>query len=194
MMNLITAIVMASGFSKRMGLNKLLMKYNNKFLIEYTLEKISQCDFAEKIIVTQYEEIEKLTDNFKVVINENAHKGQSESIKLGVKSSEKCDGYMFFVADQPLISQNDIEKLIKVFRENKDFIVIPKYKEKHGNPVIYPSLYKEEILRLEGDKGGKSIIKSSNKIKYVEVEEDTLFDIDNKDDFNKLLMRKGRNE
>ncbi|MCI6458571.1 MAG: molybdenum cofactor cytidylyltransferase [Clostridium sp.] len=193
-MNLITAIVMASGFSKRMGLNKLLMKYNDKFLIEHTLEKISQCDFAEKIIVTQYEEIEKLTDNFKVVINENAHKGQSESIKLGVKSSEKCDGYMFFVADQPLINQKDIEKLIRVFRENKDFIVIPKYKEKRGNPVIYPSLYKEEILRLEGDKGGKSIIKSSNKIKYVEVEEDTLFDIDNKDDFNKLLMRKGDNE
>ena len=191
---MITAIVMASGFSKRMGLNKLLMKYNDKFLIEHTLEKISQCDFAEKIIVTQYEEIEKLTDNFKVVINENAHKGQSESIKLGVKSSEKCDGYMFFVADQPLINQKDIEKLIRVFRENKDFIVIPKYKEKHGNPVIYPSLYKEEILRLEGDKGGKSIIKSSNKIKYVEVEENTLFDIDNKDDFNKLLMRKGDNE
>ena len=191
---MITAIVMASGFSKRMGLNKLLMKYNDKFLIEYTLEKISQCDFVEKIIVTQYEEIEKLTNNFKVVINENAHKGQSESIKLGVKSSEKCDGYMFFVADQPLINQKDIEKLIRVFRENKDFIVIPKYKEKHGNPVIYPSLYKEEILRLEGDKGGKSIIKSSNKIKYVEVEEDTLFDIDNKDDFNKLLMRKGDNE
>ena len=191
---MITAIVMASGFSKRMGLNKLLMKYNDKFLIEHTLEKISQCDFAEKIIVTQYEEIEKLTDNFKVVINENAHKGQSESIKLGVKSSEKCDGYMFFVADQPLINQKDIEKLIRVFRENKDFIIIPKYKEKRGNPVIYPSLYKEEILRLEGDKGGKSIIKSSNKIKYVEVEEDTLFDIDNKDDFNKLLMRKGDNE
>ena len=191
---MITAIVMASGFSKRMGLNKLLMKYNDKFLIEYTLEKISQCDFVEKIIVTQYEEIEKLTNNFKVVINENAHKGQSESIKLGVKSSEKCDGYMFFVADQPLINQKDIEKLIRVFRKNKDFIIIPKYKEKRGNPVIYPSLYKEEILRLEGDKGGKSIIKSSNKIKYVEVEEDTLFDIDNKDDFNKLLMRKGDNE
>lgn len=196
MINLITAIVMASGFSKRMGLNKLLMKYNNKFLIEYTLEKISQCDFAQKIIVTQYEEIEKLIEdlNFKVVINENAHKGQSESIKLGVKSSKRCDGYMFFVADQPLINKKDIEKLIRVFRENKDFIVIPKYKEKCGNPVIYPSLYKEEILRLEGDKGGKSIIKSSNKIKYVEVEEDTLFDIDNKDDFNKLLMRKGHNE
>ena len=193
---MITAIVMASGFSKRMGLNKLLMKYNNKFLIEYTLEKISQCDFAQKIIVTQYEEIEKLIEdlNFKVVINENAHKGQSESIKLGVKSSKRCDGYMFFVADQPLINKKDIEKLIRVFRENKDFIVIPKYKEKCGNPVIYPSLYKEEILRLEGDKGGKSIIKSSNKIKYVEVEEDTLFDIDNKDDFNKLLMRKGHNE
>ena len=49
--------------------------------------------------------------------------------------------------------------------------------------------YKEDILNLEGDKGGKSIIKSSDKIKYVDVCENTLFDIDNIDDFNNLLKR-----
>ena len=40
MINLISAIIMASGFSRRMGKNKLLMKYNDKFLIEYTLDTI----------------------------------------------------------------------------------------------------------------------------------------------------------
>lgn len=196
MINLISAIIMASGFSNRMGKNKLLMKYNDKFLIEHTLDIISQCNFKEKILVTQYKEVKKLGEklNFKVVINKYPNKGQSESIKLGVGNSSESEGYMFFVGDQPLLNKNDIEKLIKVFKEDTSYIVIPKYKERYGNPVIYPSIYKEQILNLQGDKGGKSIIKSSDKIKYVEVLENTLFDIDNIDDFNNLLKRRAENE
>lgn len=191
MINLISAIVMASGFSKRMGQNKLLMKYKNKCLIEHTLGIVSNCNYKEKILVTQYEEIKKIGKKlkFKVVMNKYPNKGQSESIKLGVKNCDKSEGYMFFVGDQPLLNKNDIEKLIKVFKEDTSFIVIPKYKERLGNPVIYPSIYKEQILKLEGDKGGKSIIKSSDKIKYVDVCENTLFDIDNIENFNNLLSR-----
>lgn len=179
-----------------MGQNKLIMKYNNKFLIEYTLNIISRCDFRSKILVTQYDEIKELGEklNYKVVTNKFPNKGQSESIKLGVENSPQCEGYMFFVGDQPLINKEDIERLIKVFKEDKNYIVIPKYKDKTGNPVIYPSIYKKQILNLEGDKGGKSIIKSSHKIKYVNVSENTLFDIDNIDDYNNLLERKAENE
>ena len=179
-----------------MGKNKLLMKYNNKFLIEHTLNIIDECDFKNKILVTQYNEIKELGEklNYKVVINNYPNKGQSETIKLGVKNSPKCDGYMFFVGDQPLINKIDIEKLIKIFKEDKSYIVIPKYNDKQGNPVIYPSSYKEDILNLNGDKGAKSIIKCSHKIKYVNVSENTLFDIDNINDFNNLLERKVENE
>lgn len=191
MINLISAIIMASGFSSRMGENKLLMKYNDKFLIEYTLDTISKCNFKDRVIVTQYKAIKEIGDklNFKVVINQQPNKGQSESIKLGIKNCKESEGYMFFVGDQPLLEGKDIEKLIEVFNEDTSYIVIPKYKEHYGNPVIYPKKYKKDILNLEGDKGGKSIIKSSDKIKYVNVCEDTLFDIDYIDDFNNLLKR-----
>lgn len=193
---MISAIIMASGLSRRMGQNKLLMKYNDKFIIEHTLNTICELDFKSKILVTQYNEIKELGKklNYKVVNNTSPSMGQSESIKLGVENSPKCDGYMFFVGDQPLLNKNDIQKLIKVFKEDSNYIVIPKYKDKSGNPVIYPSIYKEQILKLEGDKGGKSIIKSSDKIKYVNVSENTLFDIDNIDDFNNLLKRRVENE
>lgn len=196
MINLISAIIMASGFSRRMGKNKLLMKYNDKFLIEYTLDTISKFDFKEKIIVTQYEKIKEIGENlnFKVVINKQPNNGISESIKLGIKNCDKSKGYMFFVSDQPLLDKNDIEKLIKEFEKDTSFIIIPKYKESFGNPVIYPKKYKEQILNLEGDKGGKSIIKSSDKIKYVNVCENTLFDIDNINDFNNLIKRETKYE
>lgn len=196
MINLISAIIMASGFSRRMGKNKLLMKYNDKFLIEYTLDIISKFDFKEKIIVTQYEKIKEIGEslNFKVVINKYPNKGISESIKLGLKNCGESEGYMFFVSDQPLLDKNDIQKLIKAFEKDTSFIIIPKYKDKCGNPVIYPKKYKEQILSLEGDKGGKSIIKSSDKIKYVNVCENTLFDIDNINDFNNLIKRETKYE
>ena len=131
MINLISAIIMASGFSSRMGENKLLMKYNNKFLIEYTLDVISKCSFNDKIIVTQYKRIKEIGEklNFKVVINEHANKGQSESIKLGIENCKVSEGYMFFVGDQPLLEGKDIEKIIEVFNEDTSYIVIPKYKE-----------------------------------------------------------------
>ena len=179
-----------------MGKNKLLMKYKNKFLIEHTLNIINECNFENKILVTQYNEIKAIGKklNYDIVMNTSPNKGQSESIKLGVKNSPKCDGYMFFVGDQPLINKSDIEKLIEVFKEDKSYIVIPKYNNKQGNPVIYPSSYKEDILHLKGDKGGKSIIKSSDKVKYVNVSENTLFDIDNINDFNNFLERKAENE
>ena len=191
MIILISAIIMAAGFSRRMGENKLLMKYNNKFLIEHTLDIISKCNFNDKVIVTQYDKIKIIGENlnFKVIINDYPNKGQSESIKLGIKNCKESEGYMFFVGDQPLLNKNDIEKLIEVFNEDTNYIVIPKYKEYCGNPVIYPKQYKNHILNLEGDKGGKSIIKSSDKVKYVNVCENTLFDIDNIDDFNNLLKK-----
>ena len=147
-MSLISAIIMASGFSRRMGENKLLMKYNNKFLIEYTLDVISKCNFKDKLIVTQYEKIKEIGENldFKVVKNKYPNRGISESIKLGIKNCEESEGYMFFVGDQPLLDKKDIEKLINVFNEDTSFIVIPKYKNRFGNPVIYPKKYKEDIL------------------------------------------------
>ena len=113
MINLITAIIMVSGFAKRMGQNKLLMKYNNKFLIEYTLNIISECNFKQKILVTQYDEIKEFGEklNYKVASNIYPNKGQSESIKLGVKNCDYCHRYMFFVGDLPLINKKNIEKL-----------------------------------------------------------------------------------
>ena len=92
-MSLISAIIMASGFSRRMGENKLLMKYNNKFLIEYTLDVISKCNFKDKLIVTQYEKRKEIGENldFKVVKNKYPNRGISESIKLGIKNIDKLD-------------------------------------------------------------------------------------------------------
>lgn len=185
---MISAIVMASGFSKRMGANKLLMNFKGKTIIENTFEVLEKFGFKEVIVVSQYREVLNIAKNykFKTVLNDKAYIGQSESIKLGIINSSKCDGYMFFVGDQPLISEDDIKKLIKCFEIDKRNIVMPKYESKTGNPVIFPKCLKENLLSLKNDEKGKKIIVEYDKIKYVNVSKYTLVDVDTRLDYENL--------
>jgi molybdenum cofactor cytidylyltransferase len=186
---MISAIVMASGFSTRMGENKLLMKYKNKTIIENTLDTLKEINFKEVIVVSQYKEVLSIANRykFKTVLNNNAYIGQSESIKLGIKNSSQCYGYMFFVGDQPLLDKNDINEMIKCFENNKDNIVIPIYENKKGNPVIFPICLKEKLLMLKNEEKGKKVIGNYDKIKYTKVGKETLLDIDTKKDYESLI-------
>lgn len=186
---MITAIVMASGLSKRMGRNKLLLEYKNRPIIDYTLRPLKDINFMEVIVVSQYEEVLNLAKEykFKAVKNNNAILGQSESIKLGIQNSKACDGFMFFVGDQPFVNKDDIKSIIQTFTEDKSYIVIPKFNSKFGNPVIFPYNKKDELMLLKDDEKGKKIIKSSTKIKYIDVKEEMLFDIDTKEDYDRIM-------
>lgn len=185
---MINAIIMASGLSTRMGENKLLLDYKNSPIIEHTFKAIKDINFNKVIVVSQYEQVLSLAKkyNYITVENKNSNIGQSESIKLGILNSEPCDGFMFFVGDQPFINKSDIQILINTFNQDKDYIVIPRYKSKTGNPVIFPFDKKNQLLELRGDEKGKKIIKNSTKIKYVDVSENVLLDIDTKEDYDRI--------
>lgn len=185
---MINAIIMASGLSKRMGDNKLLLDFNGMPMIEHAFIEISECCFNEVIVVSQYKEILNLSKKykFKSVYNKNACIGQSESIKLGILNSSKCDGYMFFVGDQPFIESFYINKIIDKFNEDKNYIVIPRYGNENGNPVIFPYNKKINLLTLKDDEKGKKVINESSKLKYINVSENMLIDIDNKVDYEKF--------
>ncbi|MBC6003270.1 molybdenum cofactor cytidylyltransferase [Paeniclostridium sp. NSJ-45] len=186
---MINAIVMASGFSTRMGNNKLLLEYRGKTIIENTLDILKKSNFKEIIVVSQYEEVLSIASkySFKTVLNKKAYLGQSESIKLGIKNSSECEGYMFFVGDQPLLNKMDIDNLIRCFKDNNKYIIIPKYENKTGNPVIFPKCLKNKLLMLKNDEKGKKVISEYDKIKYIYVKRETLLDIDTKKDYENLI-------
>ncbi|HEY8892159.1 MAG TPA: molybdenum cofactor cytidylyltransferase [Clostridium sp.] len=194
---MISAIILAAGYSRRMGKNKLLLKLRSISLIQHTIDIIKKCGFQEVIIVAREEEIIKIgyKNDLKVIVNENAVKGISESVKLGVKNSTLTDGYMFFTADQPFLDIDTINELIQKFRENTNYIIVPRCDGRLGNPVIFPSIFKEDLLKLEGDVGGKIIInKNLDKVKFVEIYDSTkLFDIDTNENYEYILRLEENN-
>lgn len=193
----VSAIIMAAGLSKRMNQDKLIMKIKGKYIFEFIFEKINKCtDYFQEVIVVAKDDIilAKATEfGFIAVKNEVSHLGQSESLKLGIKKSCKVDGYMFFTADQPFISEETIKKLINAFEKSPNNIVLPYYNGIKGSPVIFPEIFKEQLLKLEGDTGGKIIIKD-NWNKTIKVHIYSLnehIDIDTIEDYDRVCNKEG---
>lgn len=194
---MINCIVMASGYGSRIGTNKLLLEYRDKKLIEHIMDKILQINFYSRLVVAKDKEVLDIAckKGFKVVENKNSILGQSESIKLGIESSPVVEGYMFFTGDQPLLRKLTIEKMIDAFKNNPQNIVIPRYKERNGSPVIFSSIFIDELKALKGDKGGREVIKrNKDSLIFVEVENEyELMDIDTWEDYEKLQLQRKDN-
>lgn len=121
--------------------------------------KKSNENVDEIIFVTKYD---KIIDNLKnkdikVVKNNNSEFGISQSIKLGVSNSSN-NIYMFIVCDQPYIKKETIDKFINQFVKSKKNLGCVSNNDILLNPTIFTSKYKQKLLNLSGDKGGKKII------------------------------------
>ncbi|MBC2581808.1 molybdenum cofactor cytidylyltransferase [Clostridium sp. DJ247] len=188
---MISAVILASGYGNRMGQNKLLLPYKGKTIIEHILDTVLSYPFHEIILIGREEEILNLAEkrHIKTVVNNHAYKGQSESIKLAIQNIDYTDGYIFFTGDQPLINLETIEFLVNTFNKNSNHIIVPKYKENRGSPVIFPKKFKGELLELNGDMGGRIVINHHlNDVIFAELDKGhVLFDVDTPEDYQTLL-------
>lgn len=189
---MITGIIMASGFSKRMNKDKLTLNFGGKLVIERVVEAAKESMLDEIILVYQKEHIRDIAQGYgiKAVFNSSPEKGQSESMKLGIKASNlNTNAYMFIVGDQPLLNSKTIDKLIDAFNKNNDEILVPIYSGEKGSPTIFSSTLKGKLLEIEGDKGGRKIIEDMpNKAGYVNIEDFRVgLDIDTWEEYQQLV-------
>ena len=189
----INLILLAAGNSVRFNGNKLLSDFKGIPLYMHIINEAKDMDFNKIICITQYKEIQdKLKDtNIKVVINEDSSRGISSSIKIGINYDSNADGYMFMVCDQPFIRKESIQKVVDVFKKSNLGIAALGTHEGNvvGNPVIFSRRYVNELLCLEGDTGGKKIVKKHmDDLEIVNVyDELELTDIDTKEVYYNLI-------
>ncbi len=186
---MVTGIIMASGFSNRMGKNKLLMEIQGEKVIDRVIKACKNSLLDEIILVYRLDEIKEigLNHGIKTVYNPDAQKGQSASVIHGIRNSKDGNAFMFLVADQPFLDAKVINKLIEEYKKDNSMIIIPYYCNKFGMPIIFPPFYKDDLLGVKGDKGGREIIQGNEFVKRIYYEDALLgIDIDTIDDYRKL--------
>jgi molybdenum cofactor cytidylyltransferase len=147
-----------------MGQAKQLLRMGENTILEHTLHNHMASQSEEIILVLGYRANKILKsiphESVIVVHNPEYSKGMSKSIIHGLSHvNPKTDGILIALADQPLIDTNTINRLITAFLKSNKGIIIPLYRSKRGNPVIFSAAYREELMNLSGDTGGREIIK-----------------------------------
>ncbi|WHY99897.1 nucleotidyltransferase family protein [Peribacillus simplex] len=195
----IGVIILAAGMSIRMGEPKLLLPLRGQLLFRHAIDSILGSSMQPIYLVAgkYIEEIRQHSEDYpelKIIHNPNYADGMSTSLKLGVQSiKEHVDAVMIFLADQPLISRVIIQSLIDKYIECKDegvLIVRPKYKGEVGHPILVDAVLLNEFYTINGDQGGKSIIKKYDAVTETVSFDNSMwgFDIDTPEDFQKVKL------
>ena len=176
---MISAILLAAGQSKRMnGENKLVKEIQGIPLIRHSVKNILASSVDELIIVLGHQKkiIEKLIDKnekIKFVFNKDFENGMASSIKTGLSNlSEKTESFFICLGDMPMVKSKIYNKLIKA--KNQKEIIVPTYKGKQGNPILFSKSMKGEIMKVQGDIGAKKILEL-NKDKILNIETNNIF-------------------
>ena len=193
---MIYGIILAAGEGKRMGKVKLILPLGNKKLIEWVLQaaKLTPLDKYFLVVRPEDKDIIKIGEKWgaEIVLNPDFRKGMSTSIKKALLkiNTQEVQGFFLILGDQPLINPSILFKMILAFTPGKKEIVVPFYKDNRGNPVLFDICWKDELMAVTGDVGGRVLIKAHpEKVKRVNISDETiLFDIDQEKDYLKAQM------
>ncbi len=194
-----SAIILAAGYSSRMGSFKPIIKIEGKTPLQRCIELFKSCGINDITVVTGHlnEYIEKELKNIKIelndikiVFNNKYSEGMYSSIKVGVASlSKETDAFFILPVDIPSVQASTIKKMIQSYEKIKDGILYPIFGEEKGHPTLVSYLLAEEILINNPEGGLREILNKHKKMWYYEQVTDrgTLLDMDTKEDFQVLL-------
>lgn len=179
----IGCLIMAAGNASRFGENKLTASFAGKSLFSLALAAIPADTFARVTVVSQYlallQEAEQA--GFHAIRNDRPDDGISRTIRLGTEAMADCAGLLYMVADQPLLRQETVLRIVQDWRQHPGCIVGAAHNGHRGNPCLFPARFFPELCALEGDRGGSSVIRRhEDALRLVEAAEPELSDCDTK--------------
>jgi len=123
------------------------------------------------------------TTTINIIENPHATQGISSSIVCGVQSQLNADGWIIALADMPYIPTQIIQQVADAINAGAN-IVAPRYKNRRGHPVGFSKNLQNNLLRLHGDTGAKTLIDDQiNDVQFIDVKnEGVLKDIDSRND------------
>ena len=158
----IVCVIMASGEGKRFGGNKLLAPFRGAPLYHGILKASAPLFEAaprDRLVVTRHMEIAAWCreNGVRVLLHDLPERNQA--IRLALAALSRADGCLFCPADQPLVTEESLRRMIKAFQEAPDRIVRLSYQGTAGSPVLFPASLFPELADLPPGTGGREVIR-----------------------------------
>ena len=186
----VSCMILAAGKSTRMGQQKLLLPFDGKSMIRSIVEKSLNSDSGQTLVVigSHKEELTKELADCSVLLVENTkfEDGMLSSVQVGFAAiHSQSEAVIVLLGDQPMVSEEVINRLISVFQKTAKGLIIPTFNGKRGHPVLISSKYQQSIQLLNPEIGLRDLfLKNSQDILEIEVScDDVLKDIDTPEDY-----------
>ena len=160
-MTTVAGLLLAAGFSRRFGANKLLQPISPSTCVasQACATLRHGVDFVLAIIRPGQTELASILNGVgaEIVVFEAAEQGMGATLAHGVRLSMKADGWVVGLADMPWIRPETVLAVTQALRSGAP-LVVPVHDHRRGHPVGFGSGFQEELLILRGDQGAKSIL------------------------------------
>lgn len=190
----IGVVVLAAGASRRLGFPKQLVEFKGKPLLQHSMDVAELLEFDCRILMlgSNAKKIKKGLEigNFEVIINEEWELGMGTSISNGVSAALKAksdlEHILILLSDQPFVTKEKIQELIRVQLENKKPATFSEYDGEVGVPAIFSKENFSDLMALKKDQGAKKLI-LEEKISFETLKfEGGNFDVDTAEDVELL--------
>jgi molybdenum cofactor cytidylyltransferase len=173
----VAAIVLAAGRSRRMAPhNKLLIADKaGKPMIARVVDNVLSSKARPVLVVTghQADQIEHALAGRPVhyVPAADYAEGLSASLRAGIAAvPSECAAAIVCLGDMPLVTGRMIDRLMQMYDPDEGrLIVMPTFRGKQGNPMLWDRRFFPEILAISGDSGARFLVGKHNEA-MVEVE------------------------
>jgi len=190
----ISAIILAAGYSSRMGDFKPLLQLGSHKAIEHAIRCFQQAGIVDVRVVAGFRagEIVEVVKPLgaSVVFNSKFSQGMYTSIQAGVGTlAPGVQAFFMLPVDIPLINHTTIEKMLACGRLHQYGIIYPVFNGMRGHPPLITTRYKDEIMRGRNQDGLRGILTLHESEAFdLEVEDETvLLDMDIPQDYHHLL-------
>ena len=189
----VAEIVLAAGESKRLGRAKQTLEWRGEPLVRQVARLALQAGLSPVVVVTGAvrDAVEQAVAGLGVTCVTNAEwaLGQSSSLQAGLRAlPPETRALLFLLCDQPQIPVDLIVELVDRHARTLAPCVVPWVGDRRANPVLFDSSAFPDLLKLQGDTGGRALFgKYARSIEKVPWADETiLLDIDTEEDYQRL--------
>jgi molybdenum cofactor cytidylyltransferase len=184
------AVVLAAGASKRLQRPKQLVRWRGQPLVWHAIQVARSGGLSPIAVVlgAEGDEVRRALASEDVIFIENPdwHAGQGTSVRAGLAAVERsAEGVIFLLSDMPLVGSDLVRTLVERHRSTLAPIIAPRIAGRFANPVLFDRSTFPELLRLQGEAGGRALF-DRYPMEALEWKEDVFLDVDTPEDLERL--------
>ena len=151
------AIILAAGFSERMGVEKLSLPFDGQHSFVSRILQSYQIFGCNPIVLVVNQQGEKalnkaltgFTGSFDLVVNPFPERGRLSSIKAGLKNLNPGLHAFIHNVDSPFVNQQLLGQMLSLAKKSE--YIVPVWKGRGGHPVLLSGHVVADIKKMATD-------------------------------------------